>query len=377
MTPDLFDAMGWRCMRLGLLDVGLDLDYKARIESLEDRSFEKVKSIVMDLTRLDNLMADLNKLLLSIELGPNEDHAVFCDRIKDLLDVAGSFSWEERVCQSILRALPDDGAQKIRAHFAGVGTALDDPKAVLDFIRLNGHVCKGARLDPTRWHVQKFKLRPEPDVKSLAQSSTPSLERSTGKRSSHKHDRGRDRPAKRVDNGSSQAAKPKVLKNPCRRPGCEPDRHEQSQCWFIKDRDRWERAVQWRAQQPKQQTIQAVQHLCALEPGLAPTLKPLVSPAPRPNVLVAPPSHGETVSVPTPAKVDAPPSTPPAGIEFTPLEEKYAAHQASILQPAVMAAADSDLYMIDTIGNNVALMQVTDVVMGEPLLRYGRTLLFL
>ncbi|KAG0247392.1 hypothetical protein DFQ27_002081, partial [Actinomortierella ambigua] len=139
MTPDLFDVMGWRCMRLGLVDVGLDLDYKARIESLEDRSFEKVKSIVMDLTRLDNLMADLNKLLLSIELGPNEDHAVFCDRIKDLLDVAGSFSWEERVCQSILRALPDDGAQKIRAHFAGVGTALDDPKAVLDFIRLNGH----------------------------------------------------------------------------------------------------------------------------------------------------------------------------------------------------------------------------------------------
>ncbi|KAF9165359.1 hypothetical protein DFQ26_000225 [Actinomortierella ambigua] len=68
MTPDLLNEMVWRCMRLSLIEAELDEEYKKRIEASQDRSFQKVKTIVMDLTRLDNLMAVLNKLVLSIEV---------------------------------------------------------------------------------------------------------------------------------------------------------------------------------------------------------------------------------------------------------------------------------------------------------------------
>ncbi|KAF9966322.1 hypothetical protein BGZ73_001074 [Actinomortierella ambigua] len=348
MTKDLFNEMGWRCMRLSLIDAELDEEYKKMIEASQDRSFGKVKAIVMDLTRLDNLMADLNKLVLSIALEPDEDHAVFCDRVKDLLDVAGSFSWNERVCQAILRALPEDGAQKVRAHFVGQGSPLNDPDAVLDFIRRNGHVCKGDPVEPTRWHIQKFNLRKTVEAKS------PSLAvaRQQSKRPSPK---GKDRSGKRHDHKPTEKT---PLSDPCTRKGCRTNHHEAASCWY-KDKPK-----KWPSNNAKdhKKTMQAIQHLCSVVPTLQAQLQASAPSAPSP-VVNALQANLEALHLTKDPATRSDLSAAAFGQRKTgqSLHQAYTAQQAAILyQPNPLEGVT-----LDDVGNEVPLQAPPDLAMEE------------
>ncbi|KAF9165358.1 hypothetical protein DFQ26_000224 [Actinomortierella ambigua] len=170
-------------------------------------------------------MTDLNKLVLSIVLEPDEDHAVFCDRVKDLMV-----------------------HKKVRAHFVGQGSPLNGPNAVLDFIRRNGHVCKNDALEPIRWHIQKFNLRKVVDPKSPSQAAG----RQQSKSPPHKR---RNSEEKRNDR---KASKKPLVSNLCTRKGCRSNHHEIAACWHKHKLNKWTS----NASKDHQKNMLAIHHLC-------------------------------------------------------------------------------------------------------------------
>ncbi|KAF9964037.1 hypothetical protein BGZ73_002080, partial [Actinomortierella ambigua] len=112
ITECLFDQLAFKLMRRALVDVEMDTTYWQRIEAETDRRYTTVCRVVLEILRMDRLMAGISRQLLSASRKPDEDANVYSERVFDLMDMSGTDTWEERLCKSFLHSLPEQGQER-------------------------------------------------------------------------------------------------------------------------------------------------------------------------------------------------------------------------------------------------------------------------